>query len=407
MARATALGFKRPTSNHFKSVLTALVGCFLTISLYLYYFSVSKRVYVTKQKQDKKENWACTWSPTTHGECHYLLHSRLPLPTLQPELSGAGHDKEISPVDVERQRWLFFGDSTMKRLFFLSNLKTVLRDDPLKMSSVGCLGQVTCIQKNGERCKLNDPFGLTYAEKWIPPDPHMFSGPIVFGAGNPYCSDCAGCYSSFLQCLPLVSIHNGTTSLINKQSYAGSTECDAGKMKYQYGGYISMEFARDAEIQTPEFQTTQENIAAFIDGVWNTPNMVAEWGKPICVLGAGIHDAMIKNITTEDYVRNVKFMLANFVRVCGHMIWLGNTSNMKDEERFLQTKALMRLWDGAVKEMIEAEPAFHNITSFIDVHNASLTWPHRDHIHMENHWYEKLGNELITPMILHRSSHPV
>jgi len=38
-----------------------------------------------------------------------------------------------------------------------------------------------------------------------------------------------------------------------------------------------MEFARDTEIQTPEFRTTQENIAAYVCRTWNTPEMFQDW----------------------------------------------------------------------------------------------------------------------------------
>ena len=37
--------------------------------------------------------------------------------------------------------------------------------------------------------------------------------------------------------------------------------------------------------------------------------------------------------------------------------------------------------------------------SFVDVHDASLTWQHGDNIHMKDDWYQRLGNNLFLPLI--------
>ena len=114
-----------------------------------------------------------------------------------------------------------------------------------------------------------------------------------------------------------------------------------------------MEFAKDVDLQTPEFQTTQENIAAYIDRVWNTA------GKSVCVLSAGNHDMLIANNTTVEYIQNVKVMLTNMMDSCVHIIRLGNTADIKDYPENIQRKEKMKLWDVSVKETIEAEPTLH------------------------------------------------
>ena len=122
---------------------------------------------------------------------------------------------------------------------------------------------------------------------------------------------------------------------------------------------ISMEFAKDVELQTPEFQTsTQENIAAYIDRVWNTAELLKDWGESVCVLSAGNHDMVIANITTTvEYIQNVKFMLTNIMdSCCVHMIWLRNTTDIKDYPEHIQTKEKMKLWNVSMKKMIEVEP---------------------------------------------------
>jgi len=170
---------------------------------------------------------------------------------------------------------------------------------------------------------------------------------------------------------------------------------------------MTMEFARDTEMQTPEFQTTQESTASYLAKVWNTPDMIETWGKPICVIGAGNHDVMLSSITTEDFVQNVMFMLKTMMHECEYMIWLGNTSNIleKKHPEFSQTKELVLKWDRAVKSMIESKPELFRMMSYIEVGESSYTHPHAVHadgrpdfIHMDADWYEQLGQWFISLM---------
>ena len=162
-----------------------------------------------------------------------------------------------------------------------------------------------------------------------------------------------------------------------------------------------MEFALDIEIQTPEFLTTQENLVSYIDRVWNTLEHLHEFGKPVCVISSGIHDVTIANITVLDLLQNVKLLLAKFIPVCTHVIWLGSTAPLNDPDKnFIQTIPLMKEWDSSVKEMIQIDAEFQESISFIDVYNASLKYGHNDHVHMNNTWYQILGDELFTPMMV-------
>ena len=146
---------------------------------------------------------------------------------------------------------------------------------------------------------------------------------------------------------------------------------------------------------------TQENIAAYVDQNWNTPELVKEMGKPVCVVSSGIHDAVIDNISTEMYVDNVKFMLDQFSAVCDHIIWLGNTAPRDDwvQKKYPQTKKLMKSWDNAVKELIGGESELTDKMSFVDVSEFSVEVPHEDNIHMVHEWYEMLGDMLFLPLV--------
>lgn len=261
---------------------------------------------------------------------------------------------------------------------------------------------MACYVRKGGRCHLNDVFDLQYPDKWYSlqgtTEEYMFAGPVDFGSTHPHCTDCSGCDTTFLKCdfVPNSTCNEDCVDIHNER-------------KLIYGGYVAMEFALDIEIQTPEFLTTQENLVSYIDRVWNFPEHLREFGKPVCVISAGMHDVKIANVTALDFLRNVKLLLANFIPVCTHIIWLGSTapSNVPNK-RFKQTIPLMKEWDSSVKEMIHIDAEFQESISFIDVYNASLKYGHDGHIHMNNTWYRILGDELITPMMVRegtRESH--
>ena len=339
---------------------------------------------VERSIPSSRDDWSCKWSPNSHSHCNHLLHNRLTPPTYKFD--------QISNGRFDSQRWLFFGDSTMKRLFGRSNLNKVLVHEPFRQSQNNCLGKVSCSQHEADRCELNANFGLPYGEAWIPPDPNMFEGPIKYGAENAYCTDCRGCQTHFLECRFSSNIDADDAKVSRSLSM-----CTRDDSKRRYGGFMTMEFARDKEIQTPEYQTTQENIAAYLSRKWNTPELLQDWGKPICVLGVGNHDMNVHGITTKAFVSNVKFMLTVMTPVCEHSIWLGNTSNSM-KSRYRQTYQLMKLWDDAVKQLIESEPELLERSTFVDVMDASLTEPHADFIHMGEKWYKSLGDWFISLM---------
>lgn len=318
------------------------------------------------------EEWSCSWFPKNHARCDEILSRRIPPPVKSAD--------ELRDDDDEKQhqRWIFFGDSTMKRLFDRSDLKEHLIQHPSKMSKKKCFGKVTCKEhQQKDRCELNSVYDLPYVDQWEMPDPFMFEGPIRYGAmnGNEFCTDCSGCQTHFLECSFDSSINEGT-------------KC--GDNRKVYGGYMTMEFARDRVLQTPELGTTQENIAAYISNTWNTPELVRDWGKPICVFSGGNHDIIVPGMSKEKFTSNVQWMLKTLQPQCHHMIWLSNTPN-KRKSRFPQHIAIMKSWDGGVKDLIAADPDLLGMSSFIDVLDASLNFPHADYIHMDDKWYKELG----------------
>ncbi len=269
------------------------------------------------------EEWSCTWFPDDHTRCDEIL-------------------SKITNDDA--QRWIFFGDSTMKRLFNGSDLKKHLISQPRDMNEKACLGRVSCEEHQQEdRCELNSVYGLPNVDQdeWISPDPTKFEGPIRYGLerGHQSCTDCRGCQTHFLEC-----------------SFDSSTDevSDCNSDRRVYGGYMTMEFARDRELQTPEFGTTQENIASYLSQTWNAPELIREWGKPICVFSGGNHDIILPGIRRQNFIDNVQWMLNTLQSECHHFIWLSNTPNKK-KLQYPQHLAIMKSWDRGVKELIAGD----------------------------------------------------
>ncbi|EJK73102.1 hypothetical protein THAOC_05293 [Thalassiosira oceanica] len=255
----------------------------------------------------------------------------------------------------------------MWRVFVMSKLQDVLIDIPLREEQMNCTRSLQT-----HRCKLNEAYGLPQPDQWIPLPPEEFGGPVVMRGP---CNDCFGCNTDFLDC----PIGNGSSCY------------DAS-----YGGYASMEFAKDASLQTEEYNTSQENIASRFDRVWN--KRLDVWkNKPICIISAGNHDILVENITTAAYENNVRFLLKTFQNVCEHIVWLGNTAPLRDDTEYKQTVESMRDYEAAVQRILSSSTS--DDISYVNVFDASMSYFHNDHIHMRDDWYRSLGNDLFIPFV--------
>jgi hypothetical protein len=288
---------------------------------------------------------SCVWEPNNDQDCLELLSQRI---------YGNNNNSK------SRRPWLFFGDSTSFRLFGNSALRRTIVNAP---SSAGS----SCHFKSAGRCNTDSLFGMSRASEWIPPNVSRGEGPEANGLINHFCQDCDGC---------------GTELLV----------CDGGG-GYS-GGYGSVEFARDVELQSTEFQTTQENWAHYLHRAFNSNNNDTT-PKPVCVFQAGIHDAAVPNISTAVYLQNVEWYLALFALQCSHLVWLGNGRPKTDD--FLQKQKQTFIWNHAIQQDI-LQAKFPMQSSYIDVYNASINYPMLDNLHMDYSWYSALGGMFVSIM---------
>ena len=239
--------------------------------------------------ENNARNIQCEWSPSASTECEKMICSRL-------------RDMKNGTQTPKRHgRWIFLGDSTMSRLY--------KKNPPHVPPARACPSQYNCKQHQGGRCNEGLFLGANPKDfRWTGPDLlGRGEGPVLFGLKHPDCKDCSGCYSEFLVCHEKLS---QSLSIARNRSQSLAIACEKGKMdSIRYGGYFAVEFARDVELQSPEFGTTQEIMAAYLKRQYNKEALVKDFGLPICILTAGIHDMKIPNITTSKFLVNVNWYL--------------------------------------------------------------------------------------------------
>ena len=304
-----------------------LLVCVLILQLYLMDFNGQNS---TKDLNlaSFQPKWICQWSPTNHDECNNLLSERLP-PQIVPLNALKRKGDHPGP---RKQRWLFLGDSTMRRQFTSSNLDRHLVGEPIHFIKKGrngtadpCWTSMDCEERTADRCEMAEVYGFEPAKEWKPPTffPN-FEGPVNYGSDHPFCSDCGGCETQFLHCN------------INKSANRNDIK-KCKQKKLAYGGYLKVEFARDVELQTEFYQTTQENTALYLKQHFNKPELVKEWGKPICVILTGFHDMILliktSHFELSRYVENVEWYLNVMKPECSHIIWLSNTAPSFENEK--------------------------------------------------------------------------
>jgi hypothetical protein len=381
--------------------------------------SVNKKI-IKSLAQDKSqtnrmpitsiEDFTCSYDPLLNSSnCFRMLTGVL---------------KEAQPL-----RWLFFGDSTMMMTVRSSALAAYLEHESrTAVSTNPCLNEnfVCGHPLQADRCNRRrlyyvpesspQPQPPQQQHVWVRPNISLGEGPTAFGLYHPDCSDCGGCLTGFAFCRPkpalFKSIFRNMTSkaldVPKLQCYEGYDQSSSITAHAPvHGGYIMMEFARDVEMQTSQFQTTQEVIHNWMSKVYNAPGQVELFGKPVCVMLAGFHDMTIPNMTRPMFLSNVQWMLELFQSECKHIIWLANSAPA-DIGSWVQTKALTKEWNDGVQDLLlelqtssSTSSLFQNRISFVDVFNASLKSARisdTDNVHMSPRFYRELGSMFLKVM---------
>lgn len=326
----------------------------------------------------------CQWGPSdSHNDNNHPCVSKL-----MPSFCGKGN---AIPATMGT-RVLLFGDSTFGPNFLAKFLAPRLHFPTSLNVCQDTRRSILCQWKVAERCNNEAFYGFSASEYnpdgWVVQPEYGREGPAEFGLSRHRCSDCAGCKTGFLACSPK---HNANTggSMCSTQD---ATEQQ--QHKYQ-GGYINVEFARDVILQTNHHNTSQENIALFLNREYNSAELVEAFGKPYCVINTGHHDVLVDGITMKQFVQNVQWYLNLLQPECHRILWVSSTAPLTD--MYAQKLQLTLDWNEAVREMLAEEPigdlnGKQQVIPFLDVFSASIEHEHRDNLHMSQDWYQSLAN---------------
>ena len=365
---------------------------------------------------------SCVWDPfSTNSSCTIFLSQHLSTSLNRSralflsQLESYQHQR--FPPTIHR-RWLLLGDSTVFRLFLQLRphlmMDTVKQFTEYRSTQQRCLHQTVdtttknfrsdfhCTHIHAGRCNTMEQFHLPRLptiQKWQLPDFAIGEGPMKFGYDHPYCTDCDGCDSHILSC----TISNNDDVIDNKvmeqcqrNHNNNSDSVAASYIGPSYGGYLSVEFARDVELQTVTYRTTQENfLSMYIANEWNKPIAIHEFGRPICVVSTGHHDVAVPNITLHVYLQNVQWYLELLIQQCDYILWISN--NCPATDNYHQTIRGTNEWNIGVRDLLLRSKANRSIRSkifYMDIFNASQTWAHDDNIHMSQTWYKLLSSFL-------------
>ena len=369
-----------------------------------------ERVPVAEQEQESMDDASriissssCIWDPRNSNEyCKDLLfehmstslnRSRALFLSRKESYENLSHNQSVT--SVLHRRWLLLGDSTVFRLF--AQLRQYLMIESVERystyrASYQCndhnSNDFHCTNVKAGRCDTMENFylpRLPNTEQWRLPNFALGEGPIKFGYKHSYCTDCDGCDSHVLSCtIASYDILQRCENSDSIESYFGPS----------YSGYLSVEFARDVELQTLEYKTTQENLVSnYIGNQWNKPvERILEFGRPICVVSTGHHDVAIPNITLDVYLQNVQWYLELLVEECDYVIWIGN--NCPATDTYYQTISGTYEWNIGVRDMLflwEKNRSIRSNVFYLDVYNASKIFEHEDNIHMSVAWYKLLA----------------
>ena len=358
---------------------------------------------------------SCVWNPFNNGiNCSELLSQHISAALIRSRKRFLSQQQHVlndiqfhSLPSILHRRWLLFGDSTMFRLMF--QLHQYLMVESVEGYTIYRSTQV-CNSDNATadnfidfqfrnlpvgRCERMEQFQLLRLptiQEWQLPNHSVGEGPLANGLSNPYCTDCSGCDSEVISCT-MVNVSKADRCKTDVIRSLNSGHPGLSYIGPSYSGFLSVEFARDVELQTSEYATTQENLlSSYIASKWNKPvELVFEFGRPNCVVSAGHHDVGIPNITLSVYLQNVQRYLELLVQQCDYIVWISN--NAPATNLYEQTVDGTHAWNMAVLDLLlHSKGLMRTNVFFLDVFNASIPYAKDDNIHMSPTWYIALAS---------------
>ena len=281
-------------------------------------------------------------------------------------------------------RWTFMGDSQMGKIWDLNDKRSQETIYHRFFREPQDFCSMCEARSHNSRCNVHDVFGWERRDPWEWSDTKV-EGPLGIGRKTPGCADQSGHGYQLLEC----HIDEETGS----------------PCPLPVASFLPVEFARDVELQTPQFRTTQENIAH-----WMTTEHVPKYGRSVCVMGAMYHDIRIGDVDGSEpneatFISNLREFFRLLEPACAHIIWI--TPNAPKTEDYPQKTPLVRRWNDLVEGLIRTE--FSDVirsengvpvpfATIIDHFEASIDGPHEDNAHMTRDYASKVANLLVELM---------
>ncbi len=372
----------------------------------------------------------CAWDPDTddpvvdnhhrNSICAGVLSQHMSTSLVRSRQRYLISQQQQQPVQQRlHRRWLYFGDSTMYRMFafltqpFLADSVQRFTKDRSMQQCVNynhchhravsdhnnkSITDFQCTPINTGLCDRMEHFQLPRLptnDAWQRPNFAMGEGPLVFGLTHPYCTDCQGCESILVSCRFVHDVDTKmdrcTSTMDHNNNNGNVVESYVGP---SYGGFLGIEFARDVELQTAQYNTTQENlILQYVATQWNSPiELVLEFGRPICVVTTGHHDVIVPHVTDDVFLQNVQWYLELLLTQCDYIIWISSNAPLTD--KYEQKVGRTYEWNMALLDLLHSSEneLFQTNVFFLDVFNASIAYEHEDNLHLEVSWYQKLAS---------------
>ena len=357
--RDALYAFKRPGTKYRRFRLGFAIAVIVTVCILLSHGPSQGQFLLDYKPSPSAPQLSCVFAPGAYDDCRETIHSVM--------CRANGEHQKGAKIP----RILFLGDSTLQRIIELTGLHDQYMEG--KNVTIQSTGVFECKRWNHidfgkDRCHINEQLGLAYVEEknWKAPREGL-EGPAMYGAENMYCQDKRGGLGDVMDCQPDPDADlEGWFSQLTKDE----------KDNLVYAGFLGVEFARDVEVQTPQFSTTQENIAHFVAQRWNTQEMLRIYEKPTCVINTGHHDVIITGMTQETYVANVKWYLHMMAEQCETILWPATTAPATND-RFQKIEGT-RQWGLAVRNMMSEDPVLKEKTVYIDGYLASVSYEHND-----------------------------
>ena len=281
----------------------------------------------------------CTWSPRIR-EKTVEKNSREDQPKCLKLLDGHIQDK-VSKV-------LYLGDASMYQLF------------KAKSQNYNCACSHTV---NASRCNLMEMLGLKRASHWKAPTIKE-SGPVAYGKEHPFCMDDSDCPSTI--CVDSIK----------------KTECIEQN-------FLSVEFAKDVEMQTETTRTTQETVALYLK---------TQVRSDLCIVGPGFNDMAIVNILDVTYSKNLKWYLNILKPHCSKVLVLGQIS-VTEDPKYPQKNVRVKTWNRIAAEIIRRL----DFAMYVDVFTASSAVNHVDRKRVHESFYDALKTMIFDYLIAHNN----